>query len=155
MTAILGYCDSISAAPGETVRFMASCHGADACEVGVVRPVNPEAGPQATPFRTEPVAAEANRTCPGRSQTIHAGSHELVAEEVRVPRGATNAVQNPAIDADLVFFETDGGGAVLSTGSIAYAGSLAWNRFDNNVARLTANVLRRFADPESFEMPGG
>ena len=35
---------------------------------------------------------------------------ELVAEEVRVPHGATNAVQNTQIHADLVFFETEGGG---------------------------------------------
>jgi N,N-dimethylformamidase len=39
---------------------------------------------------------------------------------------------------------------VFSTGSIAYAGSLSWNRFDNNIARLTTNVLRRFADPTPF-----
>ncbi|HEX6013578.1 MAG TPA: hypothetical protein VFY87_17605, partial [Geminicoccaceae bacterium] len=39
------------------------------------------------------------------------------------------------------------GGAVFSTGSIAYAGSLSWNGYDNNVCRLTSNVLRRFADP--------
>ena len=89
------------------------------------------------------------------SSENHSNTYELVAEEVRVPHGATNAVQNSGIHADLVFFETHGGGAVFSTGSIAWAGSLAWNRFDNNVATLTANVLRRFADAEPFEMPGG
>jgi len=87
------------------------------------------------------------------SSENHSNTYELVAEEVRVPHGATNAVQNLAIHADLVFFETEGGGAVFSTGSIAYAGSLGWNRFDNNVARLTTNVLRRFVDPEPFELP--
>ena len=89
------------------------------------------------------------------SSENHSNTYELVAEEVRVPHGATNAVQNPGIHADLVFFETHGGGAVFSTGSIAWAGSLAWNRFDNNVATLTANVLRRFADAEPFKMSGG
>ena len=84
----------------------------------------------------------------------HSNTYELVAEEVRIPHGATDAVQNSAIHADLVFFETPGGGAVFSTGSIAYAGSLSWNRFDNNLARLTTNVLRRFADPASFVLPG-
>ena len=84
----------------------------------------------------------------------HSNTYELVAEEVRIPHGATNAMLNPAIHADLVFFETEGGGAVFSTGSIAYAGSLSWNGFDNNVARLTENVLRRFIDPEPFEPPG-
>jgi N,N-dimethylformamidase len=83
----------------------------------------------------------------------HSNTYELVAEEVLVPHGATDAVINPDIHADIVFFETPGGGAVFSTGSIAYAGSLGWNRFDNNLARLTTNVLNRFKDPAPFEMP--
>ena len=76
----------------------------------------------------------------------HSNTYELVAEEVRIPHGATDALQNTEIHADLVFFETPAGGAVFSTGSIAYAGSLSWNRFDNNIARLTsqrAAALRR------------
>ena len=51
---------------------------------------------------------------------------------------------------DLVFFETPNGGAVFSTGSIAWAGSLAHNGYDNNVSRLTENVLRRFLDSAPF-----
>jgi N,N-dimethylformamidase len=43
---------------------------------------------------------------------------------------------------------------VFSTGSIAYAGSLSWNGFDNNIARLTANVLGRFADVTPFVLGG-
>ena len=69
--------------------------------------------------------------------------------------GATDALQNTDIHADLVFFETPAGGAVFSTGSIAYAGSLAWNGFDNNICRLTSNVLRRFADAEPFVLGDG
>ena len=83
----------------------------------------------------------------------HSNTYELVAEEVRIPHGATDAIQNPEIHADLVFFETAAGGAVFSTGSIAYAGSLSWNDFDNNIARLTTNVLRRFADATPFVLP--
>jgi N,N-dimethylformamidase len=36
--------------------------------------------------------------------------------------------------------------AVFSVGSINWSGSLPHNGFDNNVARVTGNVLRRFAD---------
>ena len=57
------------------------------------------------------------------------------------------------IRADLTFFETPKGGAVFSTGSITFCGSLPSNRFDNDVSRLLANVLDRFLDPERFEMP--
>ena len=60
-----------------------------------------------------------------------------------------------AVRADVVFFETPEGGAVFSTGSIAWAASLATDGYDNDVARLTTNVLRRFADPEPFAVPDG
>ncbi len=83
----------------------------------------------------------------------HSNTYELVAEEVLIPHGATDAIINPDIHADMTFFETPGGGAVFSTGSIAYAGSLAWNRFDNNLFRLTTNVLNRFKNPAPFRMP--
>ena len=83
----------------------------------------------------------------------HSNTYELVAEEVRIPHGSTDAVLNRDIHADITFFETEGGGAVFSTGSIAYAGSLSWNGFDNNIARLTTNVLRRFADEAPFPLP--
>ena len=33
------------------------------------------------------------------------------------------------IRSDMVFFETANGGAVFSTGSIAWAGSMAWNGY--------------------------
>jgi N,N-dimethylformamidase len=83
----------------------------------------------------------------------HSNTYELVSEEVLVLHGATDAVINPDIHADIVFFETPEGGAVFSTGSIAYAGSLGWNGFDNNLCRLTTNVLNRFKDPTPFVMP--
>jgi N,N-dimethylformamidase len=83
----------------------------------------------------------------------HSNTYELVAEEVRIPHGATDAILHEGIHADLTFFETPQGGAVFSTGSIAYAGSLSWNSFDNNIARLTTNVLRRFTDETPFPLP--
>ena len=46
--------------------------------------------------------------------------------------------------ADMVYFEVPGGGAVFSTGSITFCGSLPHNDFDNNVSRLLGNVLERF-----------
>jgi len=58
--------------------------------------------------------------------------------------------ENPEIRADMVFFETPGGGAVWSTGSIAWSGSLSHNGYANNVSRITANVARRFVDPTPF-----
>lgn len=53
----------------------------------------------------------------------------------------------------MTFFETPGGGAVFSTGSIASSGSLPHNGYDNNVARITLNVIGRFLDAAPFEIP--
>ena len=60
---------------------------------------------------------------------------------------------DPEVCADVVFFETSAGGAVFSVGSIAWAGSLAVNRYDNDSARITGNVLRRFLHDQAFQMP--
>jgi N,N-dimethylformamidase len=57
---------------------------------------------------------------------------------------------DPYVRADIVFFETPAGGAVFSVGSISWFGALARNGFDNDIANMTSNVVRRFADPEPF-----
>ena len=57
------------------------------------------------------------------------------------------------VRADMTFFEVPGGGAVFSTGSISYSGSLAHNNYDNNIAQLTLNVLNRFKNKQPFEYP--
>jgi N,N-dimethylformamidase len=62
-------------------------------------------------------------------------------------------LQGPKVRADMVFFETPSGGAVFSTGSISYAGALAVNNFDNDIARITGNVLRRFVEETPFPYP--
>ncbi|MBY0394573.1 MAG: hypothetical protein K2Q27_15065, partial [Novosphingobium sp.] len=64
-------------------------------------------------------------------------------------------LQDADVRADLTFFETQGGGAVFSTGSIGWAGALATDGFDNDVARITSNVLARFRDPAPFAWPQG
>ena len=52
--------------------------------------------------------------------------------------------------ADMVFFETPGGGAVFSVGSIAFIGSLSFNGGYNPVSKLLHNAIARFVDPEPF-----
>ncbi|MET0568797.1 MAG: N,N-dimethylformamidase beta subunit family domain-containing protein, partial [Hyphomicrobiaceae bacterium] len=58
------------------------------------------------------------------------------------------------IRADMTFFETPGNGAVFSTGSITFCGSLPFNNFENNCSQILKNVLDRFLDPAAkFPMP--
>jgi N,N-dimethylformamidase len=54
---------------------------------------------------------------------------------------------NPQVRADVVLIDSGDGGGVLSVGSINWAGSLAWNGYENDVATFTTNVLRHFLAP--------
>jgi N,N-dimethylformamidase len=46
--------------------------------------------------------------------------------------------------ADMVYFETPNGGAVFSGSAITWCASLSHNGYDNNLSRVTENVLRKF-----------
>lgn len=74
----------------------------------------------------------------------------LVNEEFGVVPPVLGGDQNPKVRADMAFGETPAGGAIFATASIAWCGSLSHNRYDNNVSRITANVLKRFLDPAPF-----
>lgn len=80
----------------------------------------------------------------------HTDLYMVVCEEILVNTPNLTGSQSDLVRADLVFYEMAGGGAVFTTGSIAWMGSLSHNKYDNNVSRLTENVLRRFADPKPF-----
>jgi hypothetical protein len=64
-----------------------------------------------------------------------------------------------AVDArvrgDIVYFPTPNGGAVWSASSIAYCGALSHNNYDNNVSKLTKNVLDRFVADEPAPLAAG
>jgi N,N-dimethylformamidase len=55
----------------------------------------------------------------------------------------------------MTFFETPNGGAVFSTGSITFCGSLVTNDCDNEISQLIGNVVNRFTDPTPFVIPEG
>ena len=80
----------------------------------------------------------------------HSSMMMLVNEEFGVVPPNLGGDQNERVRADLAFYETAAGGAVLSTGSIAWCGSLLHNDCDNNVSRITFNTLQRFLDPTPF-----
>lgn len=81
------------------------------------------------------------------SSIDHSDDYQRASEELYETPPTTGATQDPDVRADLVLFWLDGGGAVFSTGSIAWSASLPHDSFENNVARITGNVLRRFLDP--------
>lgn len=83
----------------------------------------------------------------------HTPFYTIMPEESLFHIPAINGEEAEACYADIVFYECLNGGAVFATGSIAWGGSLSWNGYDNNVSRLTYNVLTRFAKDEPFSMP--
>lgn len=88
---------------------------------------------------------------------VLASSEELtdayfhVVEEVDVMRAGLSGTYDPDVRADVVYFETPSGGAVFSTGSIAWCSSLGHNEHQNDVSHITDNVFRRFTSDQQEE----
>ncbi|TAM33705.1 MAG: N,N-dimethylformamidase [Burkholderiaceae bacterium] len=71
--------------------------------------------------------------------------YQLVIEDQLMSMPGQGGTQRPdLVRADMVYFEIDGGGAVFSGSSIAWLGALAWNEFDNDIERISRNVLQHF-----------
>jgi len=96
-----------------------------------------------TPAHTLVVASSEN----------HSNLYDLMVTSIGDVLPVTEPGQPDRLRADMLFFETPGGGAVFSVGSIAWSGSLSHDGYANNVAKVTDNVLRRFLEPQPFEVP--
>lgn len=72
-------------------------------------------------------------------------SYQHVLEENTMSDDKQGGQFNELVRADIVYVPYPKGGAVFSVGSIAWYASLSYNRYDNNVSRLTENVVSRFA----------
>ena len=81
----------------------------------------------------------------------HTDAYIRVNEDIGHMLPAIGGLDDPRVHADVVFFETPRGGAVFSTGSIGWSSALFHNNHDNNVSRITRNVLDRFLDETPFE----
>ena len=57
------------------------------------------------------------------------------------------------VRADMVYFETPDNGAVFSVGSMCWCASLSHNDYDNNVSRITENVLNAFSNAGELPPP--
>jgi N,N-dimethylformamidase len=82
------------------------------------------------------------------SSKNHGEGMLLVAEEVNatIPLEYTKAM----VYADMVFFETPGGGAMFAVGSMSWCGSLGHRNYQNDISTITENVITRFIEPTPF-----
>lgn len=80
----------------------------------------------------------------------HSNFYQRVVEEIamNLPDHG-GGEQDPEVHADIVYFQTPGGGEVFSTGSIAWSGALLHRDGDNGVSRMTENVIRAFVERRS------
>ena len=79
------------------------------------------------------------------SSENHGDSFELVYEDrLWGDKTITGEDASFLVRADMVCFESIGGGMVFSAGSITYTGSLPCNNYNNNISTITRNVLNRF-----------
>ncbi len=83
----------------------------------------------------------------------HSDAYQHVVEEINMSDSNQGGTVNQLVKADMAYLEYPNGGAVFSTSSIAWGGSLSFNDYDNNVSRITENVLRRFAQDEPMPDP--
>ena len=102
--------------------------------------------------RADPLLGTPPNTLVLASSEEHSQVYMVVLEEIFINAPGMCGGEHPLVRADMVFFETPAGGAVFSTSSISWAGSLSHNNYENNVSKITENVLRRFLKPEKFEV---
>lgn len=78
----------------------------------------------------------------------HSDDYQLAVEELWEASPKVGGRDRPDIRADIVYVPYPCGGAAFSVGSISFLGSLSHNGYDNNISRMTENVLRAFCAPE-------
>ncbi len=80
------------------------------------------------------------------SQGTHARSMRGTHYAYMAEDNPVEGNRSPLVGADIAMFESPNGGRTFHVGSIHWLNSIAWNDFDNDIARITGNVLRAFLD---------
>ncbi|MBJ8339449.1 hypothetical protein JGU71_11175 [Antrihabitans sp. YC3-6] len=75
----------------------------------------------------------------------------VASEEVYENLPGLGGSEHPYVRSDIVLGALDGGGGFFSVGSIAWTAALSHNGYENNVARITHNVLKRFLMKDALD----
>ncbi|HEY0278886.1 MAG TPA: N,N-dimethylformamidase beta subunit family domain-containing protein [Solirubrobacterales bacterium] len=87
-----------------------------------------------TPEETQVIATSAG----------HSDNMLEARENFNMTSRILGGARNPKVHSDIVIVPRENGGAVFSTGSISFSGSLSHDGWDNDVSRLLGNVFDRF-----------
>lgn len=85
------------------------------------------------------------------SAGAHPDPYLLVVEDTEVTISNPTGPLNADVRSDVVLLPYAGGGCVFSVGSCSWAGSLSHNDYDNDIYRITDNVLREFLRPSDSD----
>lgn len=93
--------------------------------------------------------ADATRGTPSETVVLatskgHSDAYQLAVEDILLGEPGQGGTEQPMVRADMVMVPYATGGRVFSVGAITWLGSLAYNDYDNDVARITRNVLDYF-----------
>jgi N,N-dimethylformamidase len=77
------------------------------------------------------------------TSTGHSDAYQLAVEDLLFTAPGQGGTEQPLVRSDIVVVPYQSGGMVFSVGSITWLGSLARNGYQNDVARITCNVLER------------
>ncbi|HVZ15305.1 MAG TPA: N,N-dimethylformamidase beta subunit family domain-containing protein [Bauldia sp.] len=72
--------------------------------------------------------------------------YQLAVDDIRNMTPTYGGSQTELVRADIVWFDLPNGGEVFSVGSVSWPAAIGWNEGDNNVDRLSTNVLRAFLE---------
>ncbi len=97
---------------------------------------------------------EVDRADPGRgtpSETVvlatskgHSDAYQLAVEDIMITAPGQGGSEQPMVRSDMVLVPYASGGRVFSVGSITWLGSISHNDYDNDVSKVTRNVLENF-----------
>jgi N,N-dimethylformamidase len=76
----------------------------------------------------------------------HSHVYKIAVEDIPMVTDMVDGASAERVRSDVCLMPTGFGGHVFSVGSITWASSLAWNDYDNNIARFTMNALNFLLD---------
>ena len=95
--------------------------------------------------RADPALGTPAHTMVLATSKTFSDAYQTVIEEEVASHPWTGGLVEPRVRSDVTYLEYPNGGAVFSTGSITWCSTLSQNDYDNDVSRITANVLKAFA----------
>ena len=98
--------------------------------------------------RADPALGTPRDTVVLATARIASPRYFVAIEDLEAIDGCTSGERNHNVRADMTLRVLAGGGAVFSVGSIAWSSCLPHDGYDNNVERVTWNVLRAFLEDE-------